>query len=95
MKIKVNDEEKCLRKKLGLPITKELRYMRNIGCQYEEVKVIDFKIVDVYEPSETPPLVVSLETGESIRILSSFFAEMQKPSFEQDMKILSEGERNK
>ena len=89
-------ENKDLRRKLGLPVTKKLRYMkRKVSGRilgWEPIEVIDFKIVDTYMPSGTNSLEVTLVDGSSVRILAPFFAHMQKPSFEKDMEILPEEE---
>lgn len=84
---KVTGEEYERRKKLNLPVTKELRYMKRCPQgEYEEIKVVDYSIIEAYMPSETYSLEVVLETGEKIRVFSMFFSEMQKPSFERDME---------
>lgn len=77
--------EKNLRKELGLPITKALRYMKRIVGGYESIGVTDFKIIETYEPSGTHSLEVGLANGETVRVLAPFFAHMQKSSFEKDM----------
>lgn len=83
-RIKVSEEEKALRKELGLPVTKELRYMRRILGGYEELKVNEYEVADFYETMHS--LLITLSSGEKIRILAPYFAEMQKPSFERDMQ---------
>lgn len=88
--------EKDLRKVLGLPITKKLRFMRKVAGKYEEFGVSVFKIVDTYMPSGMHSLAVTLVDGSQERILAPFFAHMQKSSFEQDMeKIPEEEEKEK
>ena len=91
-RIKVSEEEKARRKALNLPVTKELRYMRekSVG-QFAEYRVTEYEIVAVYMPSETPSLLLTLETGEQVRILSDYFSMMQKPSFERDVKQYQTG----
>lgn len=84
-KIKVSEEEYARRKSLDLPVTKSLRYMRKTGAGWEEVAVVDYEIDKVLKPSGMSVLALSLETGEVRRILSAYFSEMQKPSFERDM----------
>ena len=79
------NDTKELRKELGLPITKSLRYMRQVASTWQEIVVTSYKIADTYKPSGTRSLIVSLVNGEEIRILQDFFAEMQKPSFVDDM----------
>lgn len=69
----MNDEEKKMRKELGLPMTKELRYVKD-GKSYN---VNEIQVVDVYQPSGTPSLLLTLEDGSQKRILAPFFIEMQ------------------
>lgn len=76
-----------LRRKLGLPVYKEIRYMKKLNHKaWKEVPVVAFEIVDTYMPSGTNSLLITLETGEQIRILQDYFAEMNKASFVEDMK---------
>lgn len=82
--------EKNLRKELGLPITKTLRYMKKKLGGYEEFEVSSLKIVDTYMPSGTHSLMITLANGEKVRILAPFFAHMQKSSFERDMEKIPE-----
>lgn len=80
------NDTKELRKELGLPITKALRYMKHVnGDSYNAIGVKDYVVVEQYQPSGTHSLTVTLETGEEIRILAPFFSHMQKPSFVEDM----------
>lgn len=69
----MNDDERKLRKDLGLPLTKDLQYVKD-GKIY---KVINLQIVEIYQPSGTPSLMITLEDGTQKRILAPFFAEMQ------------------
>lgn len=81
-----SNDTKELRKELGLPITKALRYMKHTDRDsYTEIGVKDYDVVEQYQPSGTHSLMVTLETDEKIRILAPFFAHMQKPSFVEDM----------
>ena len=84
-KIKVSEEERLRRKDLGLPVTKALRYMRNTVGGYVEKAVKDYEIEETLEPSGTRVLLVTLEDGEQRRVLSSYFVDMQKPSFVEDV----------
>lgn len=80
------NDTKELRKELGLPITKDLRYMKHAnGDLYDAFNVKDYEVVEQYQPSGMHSLKVILESGEEIRILAPFFAHMQKPSFVEDM----------
>ena len=71
-KIIVSEEEKILRKKLGLPVTKPLRYMRREKGSYTAIPVIAFRIVDQYQPSGSYSLMITLEGGEEKRIFAPF-----------------------
>lgn len=84
-KIKVSEEERLLRKELGLPVTKPLRYMQRRIGGFEEKAVVAYEIVERTPISQTPALLVTMEDGEQIRVLAPYFAEMQRPSFERDM----------
>lgn len=75
-----------LRKELQLPLKKELIYLRKINGKWKTYSVIDYEIIDRYQPSNTASLRIYIETGESIRILATYFAQMQKPSFINDME---------
>ena len=92
-KIKISDEEYALRKEVGLPVTKALRYMEHtMTGEYEEIPVIAWSIADQYFPSGMHSLSVTLQGGEVIRILAPFFVHMQKPSFVNDMRKAASGE---
>lgn len=80
-----------LRKSLGLPIFKPLRYMKKADTGWQEIDVINYEIVDTYQPSGTHSFVVTTVNGEKVRILQDYFVEMQKPSFVEDMNKLVEG----
>ena len=86
VKIKLDDKEKARRKELDLPVTKELRYMHKQDVNWLEEKVISYQVVDMYYPSGTKSLMITLENKEKIRILHPYFAHMQKPSFVEDMQ---------
>lgn len=77
------EDTKELRRKLGLPIGKPLRYMRRTrgGLGFEAVPVTKYEIVQEY-PSGAYSLLITTEEGEEIRILSLYFADMQSSSFE-------------
>lgn len=91
VRITISEEEWQRRKDLGLPVTKPLRYMKRSleTLRYEEFPVSEYEVVARYEPFGTPSIMVTLETGEKIRVLGPFFAEMQKPSFERDMEEMA------
>lgn len=81
------NDEKLVRKALGLPVKKELVYYRDKNDASSKVTVEKFKIIEMYEIT-TPWFTLEIEPadGDCVRIHSFYFAEMQKPSFIEDMK---------
>lgn len=81
-------DTKELRSKLGLPTTKDLIYMKSTGfLTYEPKRVIDYEIQEEFDiTSFWAVLKVFLEDGSFVMIHSDHFANMQKPSFVNDMK---------
>ena len=75
-----------IRKKFGLPITKNLRFMQhNQDLSYTEHKIIDYFVAKQY-PSGWAEIRIILEDNSSLLIHSAFLAQMQKPSFIEDME---------
>ena len=91
-RITLSSEERLLRKSLDLPVTKPLRYMQRVLGGYDEIAVVAYEIVETTPISGTPTLLVTLETGNQIRVFGPYFSEMQKPSFERDMVAATEEE---
>ena len=85
-KIKVSEEERARRKYLGLPITKSLRYIQHIVGGFTEMAVADYDILDHTRPKGKRTVVLTLENGEERRVYEPYFADMQRPSFVDDMK---------
>ncbi len=85
------NDTKELRKELGLPIYKPLRYMKKVNAEWQEIAVKSYEVVDIYMPSGTHSLAVTLLNGDKIRIIQDYFSEMQKPSFVEDMNKQVEG----
>ena len=81
----VSEDEKIKRKQLGLPTSKTLRYMKRAEGTFKKIDVIDFEIEETF-PSGWSMLCITLENGEKIKIHSAYFAEMQKATFEKDIK---------
>jgi len=79
-------EEKLIRKAVGLPVTKQLVYYKDKHDPSSVVFVHDYRIIDTYQITERW-FVIEIYTEEAIkvRLHSVFFAEMQKPSFVADM----------
>lgn len=85
-KFQIPESEKERRKLLKLPITKELRYMRHMpDLTYWPEKVVSYEIVDQYMPNGNYSLMITVESGEEIRIYAPYFADMQKASFTEEM----------
>lgn len=74
-----------LRRLLGLPITKELRYMKKTTTGFIPFEIANYQIVKWYTDSNAASLEITLANGCVIRILGDYFSHMQKPSFEKDM----------
>ncbi len=86
----INDYEKSVRKLLGLPLTKQLVYYADKTNDKSVIEIKEFKIAEIYTKTNiwcTLELVID-GIGQKINIHSDFFAEMQKPSFISDMKIV-------
>lgn len=79
-------DTKDMRRTLGLPIFKALRYMRRVGEAWQEIPVTSYEVVNIYMPSETCSILLTLENNNTVQILQSYFSEMQKPSFIDDVK---------
>ncbi len=79
-------EEKLVRKAVGLPITKQLIYYKNKIDPSSVVCVHAYSIIAAYQITERWFVIeIYTEEGKTIRIHSVFLAEMQKPSFVADM----------
>lgn len=88
---KPTPEERLIRKAVGLPVTKQLVYYEDTLDPNSVVKVLTYKLIEMYQITERWFVVeVSLENGTIKRIHSVFLAEMQKPSFITDMKAQQE-----
>lgn len=73
------------KKKLGLPVKKGLVYMKKLSyMKFEPVPVVDIAVVGEYSDSCT--LEIITETGETVRIHSAYFAQMQQVGFAERMK---------
>ena len=82
----LNDKDtKELRKQLGLPTTKDLRYFYRENVSWVEAKVINYEIVDTYQPSGTCSLMITLSNNDRVRILADYFSDMQKSTFLNDI----------
>lgn len=79
-----------LRRLLGLPITKELRYMKRTATGFIPYQVANYRIVTWYTDSNAASLEITLANGNTVRILGDYFSHMQKPSFEKDISSFSD-----
>lgn len=79
-----------LRRLLGLPITKELRYMKRTTTGFIPYQVANYRIVTWYTDSNAASLEITLANGNTVRILGDYFSHMQKPSFEKDISSFSD-----
>lgn len=75
--IESDDDLVAIKKGMGLPVAKRLRYaFRND----KPMAVYDTMIEEIYKPSYSCRLCVTTKDGKQHLILSDFFAEMQKPA---------------
>lgn len=83
----LNDNDtKELRKELGLPITKGLIYWyRDASYSWKQTNVVNYEVVEIYEPSGSMCVMITLVNGNQVRILGDYLADMQKPSFLSDV----------
>ena len=82
-----SDQEKLIRKAIGLPQKKQLIYYPNKNDQASAVNVLRYQILEMYEITERwYTLEIQTEDARIVRIHSSFLADMQKPNFIADMK---------
>lgn len=73
--IEVDDDLVAIKKGMGLPIAKRLKY--TFRCN----EFVDDTIIDeVYRPSYSCRLRVTTRDGQTHCVLSDCFAEMQKPA---------------
>ncbi len=80
------NEEKLVRKAIGLPIKKRLVYYRDKRDADSIVNISEYKIVEMYDTTERwYTIEIYLEDGSGVRIHSGYLAEMQKTSFIADM----------
>ena len=80
-------QEKLVRKAVGLPVTKQLVYYTDKRDAKSVVPVTSYRVKECFETSDTwYVLDVVLNSGETVSIHSSYFIEMQRPSFIADME---------
>lgn len=80
------NDEKLVRKAVGLPVKKQLIYYKNTHDSESSVNVISYKLAEMYNITDRwYTMEITLDDGSKVRIHSSYLAEMQKPSFIADM----------
>ena len=83
----LSDQEKLIRKAIGLPQKKQLVYYPDKNNQKSVVSVKRYQILEMYNITERwYTLELETEDDRIVRIHSSFLADMQKQSFIADMK---------
>ena len=83
---KLNDDEKLVRKAVGLPVTKQLVFYKDKYTADSVINVVSYQLVEMFDMLDRWYTVeVTLSDGCKDRIHSSYLAEMQKPSFIADM----------
>ena len=83
---KPKDDEKLVRKAIGLPIKKQLIYYRDKRNPESVISVKGYQVVEMFDITERwYTLEITLSDDTKVRIHSSYFVEMQKPSFIEDM----------
>ena len=81
------EEEKLVRKAVGLPVKKQLIYYTDAHDGNSAVNVEKYQLVEMYNINDRWYTVeITLADDTKARIHSRFLAEMQKPSFISDME---------
>ncbi len=84
-----SEEEKLVRKIIGLPIKKQLIYYRDKTNPDSVINVIEYQLVEMYDISERwYTIEITLIDGNKTKIHSGYLIEMQKPSFIADMAAM-------
>ncbi len=84
-----SDEEKLIRKAIGLPIKKQLIYYKDKKDRDTAINIIKYQITEMYDISEkwyTVELTLSDDT--KVKTHSGYLIEMQKPNFTVDMAAI-------
>ena len=80
------DEEKLVRKAVGLPVKKQLVYYKDKRSSDSVVSVTSYQFIKMIDITEKWYVIeVMLVDGTKARIHSNYLAEMQKPSFIADI----------
>ena len=83
---KPKEDAKLVRKAIGLPIKKQLIYYCDKRNPDSMINVKEYQLVEIFDITERwYTLEITLSDETKVRIHSSYFVEMQKPSFIEDM----------
>ena len=86
----LTEEEKNLRKLLGLPVTKDLVYYSSSRDENSKIIVDEFEIVEIFQKND-PWFELELHIGDNkVKIHHRYFAEMQSATFISDMNRTQE-----
>ena len=81
------EEEKLVRKAVGLPVKKQLIYYTDTHDANSVVNVEKYQLIEMYNINDRwYTIEVIFADDTKARIHSRFLAEMQKPSFISDME---------
>ncbi len=79
-------DTKEFRKKMGFPVTKDLKYyFRSNGCWVER-GILNYEVIETYRSGSTS-MLITLDDSTELRIHSDYLAEMQRPSFRENNSI--------
>lgn len=82
-----NDDEKLIRKAVGLPVKKQLIYYTDKRDSKSVVNIRKYQLVEMYNITERWYTVeITTEADQTVKIHSGYLIEMQKSSFIADMK---------
>ncbi len=79
-------DTKEFRKKMGFPLTRDLKYYSKIDGNWKVNDIVSYEIVGTYD-SGSNSMLISLDDSTKVRIHSDYLAEMQKPSFVVNNKV--------
>ncbi len=87
----LSDDEKLVRKAIGLPVKKQLVYYKDKCDVCSVAPIKEYQLVEMFNLTNRWYTVeITLEDDTRVRIHSSFLVEMQKPSFVADMTTQAE-----
>ena len=81
-----DNNEKFVRRAIGLPVKKQLVYYKNKNDADSVVNILQYQLTEMYDITDKWYSVrITNEDGSSVLIHSAYLIEMQKPSFIADM----------